>query len=81
MHATTGNLVEPITVPQRPQDEQRLLAALANKTRTILDLQDQLDLLSQCVDTFCELIREKRWDEASDLVETINRLTPGAATS
>lgn len=56
--------------------QDRLINALAKKTRTIATLQQQMDVLCECVDVFCEYVETRRFDELTDLVARYKQLTP-----
>jgi hypothetical protein len=56
--------------------QDRLINALAKKTRTIAMLQQQMDVLFECVDVFCEHVEARRFDELADLVARYKQLIP-----
>ena len=57
------------------QAMDQLIKALSVKTQTILRLQQQLDVLFQCVDSFCDLTQAGKFDEMASLVARYKQLT------
>lgn len=57
------------------QAMDQLIKALSVKTQTILRLQQQLDVLFQCVDSFCDLAQAGKFDEMASLVARYKQLT------
>lgn len=60
--------------------QDRLIKALATKTRTIMKLQQQMDVLCECVDVFCEYVEAGRFDELTALVARYKQLTSPITT-